>query len=80
MTRNERDSIMKYVGMIRGICSTFDMGGVEYECDEDRAYMNSLQERLIDIAMDLECVAKGVDNDIHFRELIKDEDPPAAPT
>lgn len=74
MTRNERDSIMNYVGMIRGICSTFDMGGVEYECDEDREYMVSLRERLIDIAMDLECIAKGLDRDMPW--IVKENHEP----
>lgn len=53
--------VMNYAGMIRGICSTLEFGGMQYETEEDYAFMHSLKDKFMDIAMDLECVARGMD-------------------
>lgn len=63
MTRNERDSVMNYAGMIRGICATLEFDGIEYDSEEDYKFMESLRIKFMDIASDLECVAKGIDKE-----------------
>ena len=75
MTKRERCEIMRYAGMIEGICCTFDFDGMEYETEEDLCYMTSLRNKLIDIAQDLRAIAEEFDFDVSkFR--IFDNDAP----
>lgn len=61
MRRDERDEVMYYCGVLKGICASLRFGDLEYDSEEDCAFTNSLISKIEEIAEDLECVAKGAD-------------------
>ena len=59
MTREERDELMKYSGMIKGICMMLLPDDSPYtEEEDDTAHVKQL---LTDISNDMEFLAKGAD-------------------
>lgn len=58
MTREERDEVMKYSGIIKGICMMLLPDDSPYGEEDDTAHVKQM---LNDIANDMEMLAKGVD-------------------
>lgn len=60
VTRSERDEVMRYSGMLEGICMMLDSGPDEDgEIDEGT---EMVKHRIMDISIDLESIAKGYDS------------------
>ena len=58
MTRRERDEVMRYAGQLEGIAGVL----VPDECEDEEDHCTIvLINKLMDLASDLECLAKGVD-------------------
>lgn len=58
MTREERDEVMKYSGMIKGICMMLLPDDSPYAEEDDTAHVRQM---LLDISNDMEFLAKGAD-------------------
>lgn len=70
MRRDERDEIMYYSGVIKGICDSLQLGDIEFDSEEDMNFTKDLIGKLLEISSDLECIAKGIDKPMSMRNIV----------